>query len=225
MQIKQRFWWFLPLILIAAFGVLAYSPSKTYAKTSEMLDEGYGLHGYMRQSAPITPEIRVQAVRVTANTVFATLCIKMPTSEPWNPYATLRVNGNVIPNSGFRLLHAKDPDVMKSLIRCYEFTFPYKVRGTSLQRATIKLENLWLELGRGYWDKHAVAKINERAQKFAPGLNFEIVHVRGQNGGGAYIKFHSLPPGISPEEATRLIQRLGIDEIPVNWETEITLNK
>lgn len=153
----------------------------------------------------------------------ATLCIEMPTLEPWNPYATLTVDGVVIPNSEVRLLNAKDPEVMKTGRRCYAFVFPFSGEGSISAKGTLRLEALWLELGNGRWDESVVSEVKSRLKTAAPGLDFEVVYIPGEHGGGMDIRLLSLPSGMNEEEALALIQRLSIDEFPVSWQAEIPL--
>ncbi len=182
-----------------------------------------GLHGYLRQSHPITPQVEVKEVTVADDAVQVTLCITLPTREPWNPYATLTVGHEVVPNAEVRLLDAKDPTVMQRRTRCYAFIFPVEAAQLAVESATLRLEMLWLELGNGYWNDQVVAELHTRAQTVAPGLRFTVVHERGKYGGGAYLEFQALPPGMTPDQAITLLQRLSRDEIPVAWQTTLPL--
>ena len=177
MQIKRSFWWPAFLIFAAVAVLLIYHPEAGSAAASPMTERGYGVQGYLRQAKPITPAVRVQEVKRTSDAVITTLCIEMPSLEPWNPYATLTIDGTVIPNAEVRLLNAKDPQVMQTPNRCYAFTFPLEDKQATAGQGVLKLENLWLELGNGFWNEAVVAQMKERARKVAPGLDFEVVHV------------------------------------------------
>ena len=225
MMKKNFFPWRLGAMLVLGMVtmLLAYHFKTGHAAPTVPEDAHLGSWGYLRQSRPVPLEVEVQDVQVTPQAVVATLCIEMPTLEPWNPYATLTIGNEEVPNAEVRLLNAKDPDVMQQKTRCYAFTFPVDQGRLQAQRATLRLEALWLELGNGYWDDEVVAQLHARAQKVAPGLKFEVVHERGEFGGGAYLKFHALPEGMTTEQAILLVQRLGMDEIPVAWETTLAL--
>ena len=222
----RRSWFWLMGILVLVGGLaygFAFRPGRGYAGQALRPEGRLGLYGYLRQTRPITPRVSVQDVTVTDDAVHATLCITLPTKEPWNPYATLTVDGRVIPNAEVRLLDAKDPDIMRRKTRCYAFLFPVKTARLQGTQATLRLEMLWLELGNGYWNDRVVAELHRRAQVFAPGLRFRVVHERGKYGGGAYLEFQALPQGMTPEQAVALLQQLSRDEIPLAWQTTLSL--
>lgn len=178
--------------------------------------------GYESQNISGDVLAELKSVQVHPNNVQVELCLEMPTLDPWNPYATLTVDGLVIPNSEVALLDAKNPKVMETPHRCYRFTFPLLTHSLS-GKGVLKLEKLWLELGRGQFTDEVVAQIKARLQKVAPGADFEIVKVAEKGGGGALIKITSKPQGMSEDEIVNLIQQLSIDEVATNWEVEISL--
>jgi hypothetical protein len=151
------------------------------------------------------------------------LCIEMPTLDPWNPYATLTVDGTVVPNSEVALLNAKNPTVMETSNRCYLFTFPLSADGSISGKGVLKLEKLWLELGRGQLTDEVIAEVKTRLNSVSPGVDFEVVTTAGKDGGGVSINITSKPENMSDDDVVSLIQQLSIDEIPTNWETEINL--
>ncbi|MBU2536937.1 MAG: hypothetical protein KKH22_00750, partial [Proteobacteria bacterium] len=181
-----------------------------------------GIDGY---NVGISGDVQVDLknVQTHASDVQAELCIEMPTLDPWNPYATLTVDGTVIPNSEVALLNAKDPKVMQAANRCYLFTFPLSTESSISGKGMLKLEKLWLELGRGAWSDAVIAEIKTRLSQVAPGVDFEVVSVSGEGGGGGRINITLKPENMSDDEAVRLILQLSKDEIPTNWQTEIDL--
>jgi hypothetical protein len=181
-----------------------------------------GIDGY---NVGISGDVQVDLknVQTHASDVQAELCIEMPTLDPWNPYATLTVDGTVISNSEVALLNAKDPKVMETANRCYLFTFPLSTEGNISGKGMLKLDKLWLELGRGQLTDAVIAEVKARLSKVAPGVDFEMESVSGKDGGGVSINITSKPENMSNEDVERLIQQLSIDEIPTNWQTEIDL--
>lgn len=182
-----------------------------------------GIDGYNIGQVSGDVQVGLKNVQIHASDVQAELCIEMPTLDPWNPYATLTVDGTVIPNSGVDLLNAKDPKVMQTANRCYLFTFPLSTEGSISGKGILKLDKLWLELGRGQLTDAVIAEIKTRLSKVAPDVDFEMVSVSGKGGGGVSINITSKPENMSNEDVERLIQQLSIDEIPTNWQTEIDL--
>ena len=168
-------------------------------------------------------QVDLKDIQTHASDVQAELCIEMPTLDPWNPYATLIVDGVAIPNSEVAVLDAKDPKVMQTANRCYLFTFPLSPDGSISGKGVLKLDKLWLELGRGQLTDAVIAEVRARLSKMAPGVDFEMVSVSGKGGGGVLINITSKPENMSDEDVERLIQRLSIDEISTNWQTEISL--
>jgi hypothetical protein len=182
-----------------------------------------GIVGYNagQISGDILADLR--SVQVHVSDVQAELCIEMPTLDPWNPYATLTVDGTVIPNSEVALLNAKNPTVMETSNRCYLFTFPLSADGSISGKGVLKLEKLWLELGRGQLTDEVIAEVKTRLNSVSPGVDFEVVTTAGKDGGGVSINITSKPENMSDDDVVSLIQQLSIDEIPTNWETEINL--
>ena len=174
-------------------------------------------------NAPQNPQVTLQSLSVNENDVQAELCIEMPSMEPWNPYATLTVDGTAIPNSEVSLINAKDPAVMKSQNRCYLFTFPVSVANSTSHTGTLSLEKLWLELGRGLLTDDVVTQIKGRLHQSQPQLDFKVVHTAGNGGGGAEIKILSKPTGMNNADAIQLIQQASIDEVPGNWQMDVDL--
>ncbi|NCP87696.1 hypothetical protein GW781_14105 [bacterium] len=148
--------------------------------------------------------------------------MEMPTLDPWTPYASLLVDGTIIPNSGVVLLNAKDLHLMENAYRCYQFTFPFSTEGSLSGKATLRLENLWLELGRGQFDAKTIAEVKNRVQQAAPGLEFEIVSESGKGGGGGYFNIISLPQNMNEADALKIIQQMTLDEYLINWQSEIS---
>ncbi len=220
MLINKRLLWIGLFFLVVLGFVLQHRSGPTHAAP---LAAPLGIQGYLRQQTPLSLKAEIQNVQTTPHSVEAVLCIEMPTLEPWNPYATLTVGDMVIPNEEVRLLNAKDPGVMKSAHRCYAFVFPFSVKSASSKKGVLKLETLWLELGNGQWNDQVISEIHRRLDVVAPGLDFEAVPVLGENGGGMDIRLISLPKGMTEDQAMMLIQRLSIDELPVAWQTEISL--
>ncbi|MDO9028517.1 MAG: hypothetical protein Q7U68_06635 [Candidatus Roizmanbacteria bacterium] len=167
-------------------------------------------------------QVTLKALEVHQDDVQAELCILMPSLEPWGPYATLTVDGKVIPNSEVALINAKDPAVMKSQTRCYRFTFPVSVANSAFDTGTLKLENLSVDVQGGLLSDDGVAAAKARLYNDQPQLDFKVV-IETSNGGGAYIQILSKPDNMSDAQAIRLIQQASIDEIPGNWQTEIDL--
>lgn len=168
-------------------------------------------------------QVTLKALEVHQDDVQAELCIELPTLDPWNPYATLTVDGTVIPNSGWDLLNAKDPSVMKSQTRCYLFTFPVSVADSTSNTGTLKLERLSAEVRGGLLSDDGVAAAKARLHNDQPQLDFKVVIETGNGGGGAYIQILSKPDNMSDEQAIQLIQQASINEIAGNWQTEVNL--
>ncbi len=220
MLTSKRLLWIGLFFLVVLGFVLQHPSGLTHAASSAA---PLGIQGYLRQQTPLFLKAEIQNVQTTPHSVEAVLCIEMPTLEPWNPYATLTVGDVVIPNEEVRLLNAKDPGIMKSAHRCYAFVFPFSVKSASSEKGVLKLGTLWLELGNGQWNDQVISEIHRRLDVVAPGLDFEAVPVLGKNGGGMDIRLISLPKGMTEDQAMMLIQRLSIDELPVAWQTEISL--
>lgn len=182
-----------------------------------------GIAGYDVGQISSGGQADLKSVQIYASDVQVELCIEMPTLDPWNPYATLTVDGTVIPNSEVALLNAKDPKVMETSNRCYLFTFPFSTGGSISGNGVLKLEKLWLELGRGQLTDEVVTEVKTRFNKVSPGVDFEVVTTAGKDGGGVSINIISKPENMSNDDVVSLIQQLSIDEVPTNWETEINL--
>lgn len=168
-------------------------------------------------------QVTLKALEVHQDDVQAELCILMPSLEPWDPYATLTVDGKVIPNSEVALINAKDPEVMKSQTRCYLFTFPVSVADSTSHTGILKLEKLSVEVQGGLLSDDGVAAAKARLHNDQPQLDFKVVVKTSNGGGGAYIQILSKPDNMSDARAIRLIQQASIDEIPGNWQTEVNL--
>lgn len=168
-------------------------------------------------------QVTLEKLAVHQDDVQAELCILMPSLEPWDPYATLTVDGKIIPNNEVALMNAKDPAVMKSQTRCYRFTFPVSVAESASPIGMLKLENLSLEVQGGLLSDEGAAAAKARLQVDQPQLDFKVVVKSGNGGGGAYIQLLSKPEGMSDAQAIQLIQQASIDEVPGNWQTEIDL--
>jgi hypothetical protein len=167
--------------------------------------------------------VTVESVQTTADEVQAELCIEMPTLDQWFPEASLTVAGTTIPNRGWSLVNAKDPDVMKTARRCYVFRFPVTAEQSAAGIGTLKLERLSREIEGGLLSEAGEAAAKERLLKDHPEIEFEVVIVHGEGGGGAYVDFLSKPEGMSEEEALQLVREAAEEEIPVGWEAEIDL--
>ncbi len=168
-------------------------------------------------------QVAVKSIEVHPNDVQTQLCMDMPSLEPWNPYATLTVDGTVTANSEVALVNAKDPTVMKSQNRCYLFTFQVSVTNSPSHRGTLRLEKFWLELGQGLLTDDVVATIKSRVQQSQPQLDFKVLHTTGNRGGGAGIQILSKPSGMSDAQAIGLIEQASIDQRPGNWQLDIDL--
>lgn len=191
--------------------------------SAESQNTSTGIVGYNAERRIDDIQVDLKNVQAHASDIQAELCIEMPTLEPWNPYATLTIDNIVIQNSEVTLLNAKDPKVMEALNRCYLFTFPLSPNGSASGKGVLKLEKLWIELGRGQLTDKVVTEIKTRLKSVSPEVDFEVVTTTGENGGGASINVTSKPENMSAAEAVSLIQRLSIDEILTNWETTINL--
>jgi hypothetical protein len=181
-----------------------------------------GINGYIAEQTKSDVMVTVKDVQTRKADVQVEMCIDMPNLEPWNPYATLIVDGTIIPNSGVDLINAKDPGVMKTTYRCYLFTFPFSTEGSLSGKGVIKLEKLWLELGRGQLIGETLTEVKNRVKKVAPGVDFELVNVSDEGGGGVYFKIISKSEEMSDADIMQLIQQMSIDELPTSWQTEIT---
>lgn len=168
-------------------------------------------------------QVTLKALEVNQDDVQAELCILMPSLEHWDPYATLSVDGKVIPNNEVALINAKDPSVMKSQTRCYLFTFPVSVADSTSHIEILKLEKLSVEVRGGLLNDDGVAAAKARLHNDQPQLDFKVVIETGNGGGGAYIQILSKPDTMSDAQAIQLIQQVSIDEIPGNWQTEVNL--
>jgi len=167
-------------------------------------------------------QVTLEKLAVHQDDVQAELCILMPSLEPWDPYATLTVDGKIIPDNEVALINAKDPAVMKSQTRCYLFTFPVSVAESASPIGVLKLEKLSLEVQGGLLSDEGAAAAKARLQVDQPQLDFKVVAKSG-NGGGAYIQLLSKPEGMSDAQAIQLIQQASVDEVPGNWQTEVEL--
>lgn len=216
---------FTGIILLPALviGALLWAGRHAPAAEASSVSAAQGFGGYRLAEHPQPLNVRVQDIQAVSRGVQADLCLEMPDLRPWNPYASLTVAGQTIPNSEVRLLNAKDPAVMQSAQRCYRFTFPLAEAQARGGQATLRVEKLWLELGNGIWTPEVVATVKERLQHAAPGVDFEIVHSTQTGGGGAAIRILAKPEALSEEEAAALVSRLAIDELPVSWQMNITL--
>lgn len=181
------------------------------------------IDGYNTGQVSGNVQANLKNIQIHASDVQVELCIEMPTLDPWNPYATLTVDGTVIPNSEVALVNAKDPKIMETANRCYKFTFPVSTDGSISGKGVVKLDKLWLELGRGQLTDDVIKEVKTRMSKVAPDVNFDIVATSGKGGGGVSINITSKPENMSNDDVVRLIQQLSIDEIPTNWQTEINL--
>lgn len=168
--------------------------------------------------------VSMESVQTTADEVQAELCIEMPTLDPqWVPEASLTVDGSPIGSGGWSLIGAKDPDVMKTARRCYLFHFPITEEQRATGTATLKLERVSREIEGGLLCEAGEAAAKANLQEEHPEIDFEVVIVHGEGGGGAYIDILSKPEGMSEDEALQLIQAASEEEFPVGWEAEIDL--
>ncbi len=182
------------IVLAAAIlGIAAFRPQRAQANAAFRV-EGFG--GYRLTEHPVSLRTALQSIASTPEGVKATVCITMPNLRPWNPYASLTVNGQTTYNSEVRLLHAKDPNVMKTTNRCYQFLFPLSQIPHGA-KATLRIEKLWVELGNGAWTPEVIATVKARAQKTAPGLDFQIEITSKGKGGGTAIRILHKPQGMS----------------------------
>lgn len=205
-------------IIISAIAFLVYGVNAAGQNTPQ------GIQGYPNEQLSGDIIVDFQNIDVHSHNVQVELCIDMPTLDPWNPYATLTIDAvTVIPNIEVTLLNAKDPEVMKSQNRCYLFTFPVSTESLVTKKGTLRLEKLWLELGHGQFTDEVVTEIKARMSEVAPGVDFEVVSVSEQGGGGVSIKVISKPENMSDNDVMSLIQQLSIDEISTKWQMEIEL--
>lgn len=204
-------------IIISAIAFLVYGVNAAAQNTPQ------GIQGYPNEQLSGDVIVDFQNIEGHPHNVQVELCIDMPTLDPWNPYATLTIDGTVIQNVEVTLINAKDPEVMKSQNRCYLFTFPISTESLVIEKGTLRLEKLWLELGRGQFTDEVVTEIKARMLKVAPGVDFEVVSVPEQGGGGVSIKVTSKPENMSDNDVISLIQQLSIDEIAMKWQMEIEL--
>lgn len=181
-----------------------------------------GINGYTAEQTKSDVMVTVKNVQTRKADIQVEMCIDMPNLEPWNPYATLTVDGTVIPNSEVDLINAKDPEVMQTTYRCYLFTFPFSTEGSLSGKGVIRLEKLWMELGRGQLTGETLVDVKKRVEKVAPEVDFELVHVSDKGGGGVYFRIISKPEGLSDADVMQLILQMSIDELPTNWQAEIT---
>jgi len=207
------------ILLVGSLSIVAFRPQDAHANAAFRV-EGFG--GYRLTDHPVPLHAALQSIATTPEGVQATVCMTMPNLRPWNPYASLTVNGDTIYNSEVRLLHAKDPATMKTTNRCYQFLFPLRQIPHGA-KVTLRIEKLWVELGNGAWTPKVVATVKERAQKTVPGLDFQMEFTSDGKGGGAAIHILQKPQSMSDAEAIALINRLAIDELPVSWQTTTTL--
>lgn len=208
------------LTLLLMFGFALWEGTHAAAKDTS---QGVQVYTFSSQQAKGI-SASIQSVEVSKADVQVILCIEMPTLAPWNPYATLMVDGKTIPNTEVALLNAKSPSVMKSANRCYRFAFPISAEGNISKTATLHLEKLWLEVGNGQLDENAVAEIENRLQEIAPGVEFEVVTQIEKGGGGAFIRILTRPDGMSEQQAIEKVLQASIEEIPLYWQAEIPLN-
>lgn len=167
--------------------------------------------------------ITLQKVEIHQNDIQAELCIFLPSLEQWGPYATLNVDGKVIPNSEVALINAKDPDVAKSQTRCYQFTFPITVTEKMSKTAALQLEKLTVDYQGGLLTEPGLLAIRKRLQETQPQIDFAVVIEKGEGGGGAYIQILSKPDGMGDDQVFQLIQQASIEEVPETWQKVINL--
>lgn len=168
-------------------------------------------------------QVVLEKLEVHQHDVQAKLCIPLPSLEPWFPYATLTVDGRIVPNNEVALVNAKDPAVMKSQTRCFLFTFPVSAADSVSPIGTLKLEKLSLEVQGGLLTDAGAAAARSRLHRDQPQLDFQVVVKSGKGGSGAYIQILSKPEGMSDAQAIQLIQQAAMDEVPGNWQTEVEL--
>ncbi len=209
------------LTIITIIGAVAFLALNGVNAVSQ--NTPLGISGYNINQISGDVQVNLKNIVIHTSDVQTELCIEMPTLDPWNPYATLTVDGTIVPNSEVALINAKDPKVMETSNRCYLFTFLLSTNGSTSGKGVLKLDKLWLELGRGQLTADVIAEVKTRMSKAAPGVDFEMVSVSGKGGGGVAINITSKPDNMSDDDVMRLIQQLSIDEVPTNWQTEITL--
>lgn len=197
---------------------ISQSPAQAGAQTLPDRPEGYRL-----SDQPVEVNAEIKQVQTTSAEINVDLCLNLPSSEPWNPYASLTIGGNVIPNTGVTFLNVKDPQATQGTYRCYRFTFPYDFSTAPQNAATLRLEKIWMEVGRGQYTPETLQTIRQRVQQAAPGLEFEIVSDAGKGGGGGYFQIVSLPQGMSVQAANRLIDKMALQEYLLDWQTSISL--
>jgi hypothetical protein len=168
-------------------------------------------------------QVSLEHLEVHQEDVQAELCILMPSLEPWFPYATLTVDGEIVPNNEVALINAKDPAVMKSQTRCFLFTFPVSEADSVSPIGTLKLENLSLEVDGGLLTDAGADAARTRLHRDQPQLDFQVVVKSGKGGSGAYIQLLSKPEGMSDMQAIQMIQQASVDEIPGNWQIDVEL--
>lgn len=187
--------------------------------TAIALNQASAVSSQASQNSRVT----LEKLEVHQDNVQAELCILLPSLEPWFPYATLMVDGKIVPNSEVALINAKDPAVMKSQTRCFSFTFPVSAADSVSRIGTLKLENLSLEVDGGLLTDAGAAAAKARLHGDQPQLDFQVVVKNGKGGGGAYIQILSKPEGMSDAQAIQLIQQASMDEIPGNWQAYVEL--
>lgn len=178
---------------------------------------------YRLSDVPLKVNAEIKQVQTTSAEINVDLCMDMPSSEPWNPYASLTIGKNVIPNTGVTFLNVKDPQATQGTYRCYRFSFPYNSSIAPENTATLRLEKVWMEVGRGQYTPETLQTIRQRVQDAAPGLKFEIVSEAGKGGGGGYFHVLSLPEGMSGLEADMLIDKMTRQEYLLDWQASIFL--
>ncbi|GAB4500851.1 MAG: hypothetical protein Fur0035_03910 [Anaerolineales bacterium] len=214
--------WILALFIFlgaAAFTLaISQASARAGAQTLPDMPEGYRL-----SDVPLKVNAEIKQVQTNSAEIRVDLCMDMPSSEPWNPYASLTIGKNVVPNTGVTFLNVKDPQATQGTYRCYRFTFPYDSSIAPENVAALRLEKVWMEVGRGQYTPETLQTIRQRVQEAAPGLQFEIVSEAGKGGGGGYFQILSLPEGMSSQEAETLIDKMTRQEYLLDWQASIPL--
>jgi hypothetical protein len=89
--------------------------------------------------------LQLSGVLASNDTLQVKLCIHLPSTDDWNPEASLIVGRQTVPAQGWGLLNSKNPATYASLDRCYQFSFAlpkgFQTQSTPLQ---VEVERLFI---------------------------------------------------------------------------------
>ena len=214
-------------VCLAVIAVFPIGSAFTLVSSGQitMQDLSQGIHGFFAADAASTPfTASLQNAIIEGDKLQAEICMDMPTLDPWNPYASITIGDVVVPNDQVILVNAKDPKVMASKYRCYVFSFPITDKLATSQTAVLKIEKLWVEVGRGLLTDDVLPTVKSRVQQKYPTLDFEVIQTSGEQGGGAAIKILSKPADVSDQSVLEAIRQAMINEIPEAWLMQIDIN-